>query len=87
VGFLLAIIWYNKIMEFPTNPSRRQRRQQQEVQLAITGMQDVYLQPTPERLDEILETAYDLPIDEMQDHLPSSEPGFNWQTFQRYLRD
>ena len=48
-------------MEFPRNPSRRQRRQQEAVSITISGMQDILLEPSAERLDQLLEAAYDLP--------------------------
>lgn len=52
---------YNKIMEFPKHPTKRQRQRQRDIAAVISGMQDILLEPSAERLDKILETAYDLP--------------------------
>jgi hypothetical protein len=49
------------LMEFPKHPTKRQLRNQQRVSVVISGMQDILLEPSPERLDQLLETAYDLP--------------------------
>ena len=65
-------------MEFPTHPSRRQRRQQQAVSAVIRGLQDITLEVSPERLD-VLAGA--------EPELYSDEPGFNWATFMGYMRD
>lgn len=43
-------------MEFPRHPSRRQRRNQQDVSLTIEGikgMQDIFLEVSEQRLEEI----------------------------------
>lgn len=56
---------YNMLMEFPKNPTKRQRRQQISVSAVITGMQDVCLEPSPDRLEQILHTAYDLPYPQL----------------------
>lgn len=70
-------------MEFPRNPTRRQQRQQHDVSIAISGMQDVFLEVSQERVEEIV----DADLCGRVEQLPSTEPGFNWDTFVGYMRD
>ena len=61
--------------EFPRNPGRRELHRQQQVSAVIKGMQDV-----------CLEVGF-VPVEEpAQGEFPFDDPGFNWQTFQTYLR-
>jgi len=66
-------------VEFPKDPTRRQVERQRQVAITISGMQDICLEvgfiPV-----EVTQEMVD------QDQLPSEDPGFNWQTFQTYLR-
>ena len=65
-------------MEFPTNPTKRQLERQQAIASVISGLAyklpDVAINP-------------DFDMDEYNNpQLPSTEPGFNWETFQTYLK-
>lgn len=66
-------------MEFPKNPNKSERRRQEQISTVIEGikgMQDIFLEVTPERVEEIAEAD-----------LLGYEPGFNWRTFSEYTKD
>lgn len=67
-SFQLADI---KIMEYPTSPSRYERRKQRDVSIVIKGLQDIALQASVERIEQISEAL---------------EDGYNYDTLQRYVR-
>lgn len=59
-------------MEYPTNSSKREIRKQQDVSIVIKGLQDVALEASVEKIEEIQE---------------AEELGWNWFTYCLYTRD
>jgi len=75
-------------MEFPKDPTRRQKERQQAIATVISGM----AYGTPDMAIDVDFVPEDDPpierISGMQDVCLEAErlPGFDWQTFQTYLR-